>query len=692
MKKAILSIILLASGLLSGCSSEESVSRPETIGQTGTLTFSFPAPRRSVTYADTPDESDPLAATENEAAINDVTVYMFQSSGELLLVARKSASPTEVDARSVTFDVNNFKSTGSGYTFYAVANVSGNITDNFVVGSTTLDGFTSAVATATGTSPIPGNNMLMVGYTTIPDLSAITESAYTITLRHRVARFDIYNVTEDDDATNNNDQTSDETFFEITRIHVTNTFSAGYLTEEPNGQDRPDPAAKVSLRGLDAIDVSGVTGINEGLAKGAFYLWPGSLDKKENLNDESTLVEVEGVYTGDGKPVVYKVLLANDQPVEANKRYILKVSRIDRTNLVFALEVSNWDDGETITAVPSVDAVEYTDFSLNSIELPDGEDIDIDLSDNTGDSELRFSTLSENRATGDLTATLDLTVGTGYYAVANDLTPVAEGDPVVTYAGAKVKQTYKIILPKTTYPVKGTLTIKEEATTKTQTFNITSVPVYENTIRPVLVEGNYSGSEPAVNEVRYWAPVNVGATSIIYSATVAGCGYIFQWGRNVPFIYNNLGTISPDGAVSAELASTTYANTFIKNGIVPSDWLTPANNGLWSGDNAQGPCPDGWRVPTETELTVLADAYVPANFRDNRLKIPGKISGENLYLPAGGISYGSTGMSYTQGESGRYWSSSVSEDNAVNFSFNASSPSISGTSRGNGISVRCIQK
>ncbi|MDR1882615.1 MAG: FimB/Mfa2 family fimbrial subunit, partial [Prevotella sp.] len=567
MKKSILSIILLASGLLSGCSSEESVSRPETIGQTGTLTFSFPSPRRSVTYAE--DDSDPLAATENEAAINDVTVYMFQSSGELLLVARKSASPTEVDARSVTFDVNNFKSTNSGYTFYAVANVSGNITDNFVVGSTTLDGFTSAVATSTDTSPIQGSNMLMVGYTTIPDLSAITESAYTITLRHRVARFDIYNVTEDDDQTNNNDQAGDETFFEITRIHVTNTFSAGYLTEESNDQNRPDPAAKVSLRGLDAIDVSGVTGINEGLAKGAFYLWPGSLDKKENLTDASTLVEVEGVYTGDGKPVVYKVLLANDQPVVANKRYILKVSRIDRTNLVFELEVSDWDDGETITAVPSVDAVEYIDFSLNSTVLPDGEDIDIDLSDNTGDSELRFSTLSENRATGDLTATLDLTVGTGYYTVANDLTPVAEGDPVVTYAGAKVRQTYKIILPKTTYPVKGTLTIKEEATTKTQTFNITSVPVYEDTeYRPVPVEGNYSGSEPVVNEVRYWAPVNVGATSTVYNVNSPSetCGYYFQWGRS----YTQFGTYGSTGdtfggPVTATDAETTYAGKFITN-------------------------------------------------------------------------------------------------------------------------------
>ncbi|MDR1883691.1 MAG: FimB/Mfa2 family fimbrial subunit [Prevotella sp.] len=686
MKKSILSIILLASGLLSGCSSEESVSRPEAIGQTGTLTFSFPSPRRSVTYAE--DDSD-LVATENEAAINDVTVYMFQSSGELLLVARKSASPTEVDTRSVTFDVNNFKSTNSGYTFYAVANVSGNITDNFVVGSTTLDDFTSAVATSTDTSPIQGSNMLMVGYTTIPDLSAITESAYTITLRHRVARFDIYNVTEDDDATNNNDPESDETFFKITRIHVTNTFSAGYLTEEPNGQERPDPAAKVSLRGLDAIDVSGVTGINEGLAKSAFYLWPGSLDKKENLNDESTLVEVEGIYTGDGKPVVYKVLLANDQPVVANKRYILKVSRIDRTNLVFELEVSNWDDGETITAVPSVDAVEYTGFSLNSIELPDGEDIDIDLSDNTGDSELRFSTLSENRATGELTATLNLTVGTGYYTVANDLTPVAEGDPVVTYGGAKVRQTYKIILPKTTYPVKGTLTIKEEATAKTQTFNITSVPVYEDTeYRPVFVGG------------KYWAPVNVGATSIEYNVNspFEASGYAFQWGRSyAKFIYGSSGD-AVQGPLSAETAaSTTYATKFIIASEVPNDWLELENgetDNRWQGDDAQGPCPDGWRVPTGTELTVLKDKIEGAGVTNNCIKVTGTDvdAGKYLYLPAAGGRDSSSDMWHNQGTVVYCWSSTVEGTNAIRLRVDASTSFVVATNRMRACSVRCIQK
>ncbi|MDR1884290.1 MAG: hypothetical protein LBR26_16145, partial [Prevotella sp.] len=453
--------------------------------------------------------------------------------------------------------------------------------------------------------------------------------------------------------------------------------------------DRPDLADKVSLRGDDAIDVSGVTGINEGLARGAFYLWPGKLDGRDNLTDESTLIEVEGIYIGDSKPVVYKVLLAGDRPIEANKRYILTVSRIDRTNLVFALEVSQWDnEEEEMRAVPSVDAVEYTGFSLDNVAIPDGdgEDIDIDLSDNTGDSELRFSTLSENRATDELTATLDFILGTDY--AKNNFTPVVEGDPVVTYGGAKVRQTYKIILPKTTYPVKGTLTVKDEVTTKMQTFNITSVPKYENTdYTPVLVEGQYSEDGPA-DERRYWAPVNVGATLYNTTSSLEASGYYFQWGRNVPFVFDSADD-KQLGPVSATNASGIYATRFIYTES-PGDWLIPddKNDDLWSGENAQGPCPDGWRVPTGTELTVL-ESNINGATSENPVTVTGV--GGNLFLPAAG--YRNSGGSWTNRTThSRYWSSSVSGASAYALFISPSGREVSSSPRAYGYSVRCIQK
>ncbi|MDR1882116.1 MAG: hypothetical protein LBR26_04960, partial [Prevotella sp.] len=456
MKKVIISIILLASGLFSGCSSEESVSRPETAGQTGVLTFSFPAPRRSVTYAETTEEANPVDPVGDEAVINDVTIYMFEDSDEGLLKARKSASETEVGGRSVVFDVNDFTDNHTNYIFYAVANVSGNITDNFVVGQTDLDAFTSAVTIDTGTDTIPGRNMLMVGYTTIQDLATTTLPSQEIVLRHRVARFDIRNTTDDGNPANNNEATGTETFFEIRRIHVKNTFSAGYLTEENNDQDRVT-LAQASLTGDNAIDVSKVANINRGLAEGAFYLWPGKLAAGTDVDAPgSTVIEVEGIYIGDSEPtpVLFTVQLETPQDIEANKRYTLIVSRINQTTLTFALTASKWGESVDLPATPRAGAFEYAGFKLN--DAPASENID--LSNNTTDNILTFYTLSDVKTTDILEATLDLDYGTAYE---DSIAFEAVGEPVVTYSVGKIRQDYKITLPKTTYPINGTLTIKE---------------------------------------------------------------------------------------------------------------------------------------------------------------------------------------------------------------------------------------
>ncbi|MDR1882149.1 MAG: FimB/Mfa2 family fimbrial subunit [Prevotella sp.] len=694
MKKAIISVALLTAGLLSGCSSEESVSRPETIGQTGTLTFSFPAPRRSVTYAitdadATTGEDDGVDATADEALISDVTVYMFENSGSELLVARQSATAGEgAGVQSVSIDVNDFTSNDADYVFYAVANVTDNIEDNFKVGITRLDDFTIAVAAKTG-ARIPGSNMLMVGYKTIQNLSSETEQGHIINLRHRVARFDIDNTTEDEDPDNNDDESGTETFFRITKIHVFNTLAEGYLTEETNGRPLRDPLAnKADLAGGDAIVVTGKTGINTGIAEGAFYLWPGELAAKSDLDAPgSTVIKVEGIYVVDDtqiEPVVHTVQLTGEQEINANVRYTLKVSRIGGKSLRFDLVPSKWGNGPAVTATPSVGAFEYAGFELlvgGATESASLTNDNIDLSNNTGDSELTFYTESDSRATGALTAKLDLTRGTGYKP---NVTPEPDGDPVVTYSGIKVRQGYKITLPKTTYPVEGTLTIKDEKTGLEKEFAITSVPVYENTIhKPVLVEG------------KYWAPVNVGATSTTYSADLAGCGYIFQWGRSYARFTYDSGGDTHGGPATAEEAETTYANKFI---IGSNDWLSEPDVALWSGDNAQGPCPDGWRVPAKTELDVLQAKYHSGNFdvgNDNRLRIPRDPTqpGNDLYLPAAGGRTGSNGEWYSQGVTGHYWSSTASGSlSAMRCTFSGGTSSVTAVTRANGMSVRCIQK
>ncbi|MDR1884037.1 MAG: fibrobacter succinogenes major paralogous domain-containing protein, partial [Prevotella sp.] len=253
----------------------------------------------------------------------------------------------------------------------------------------------------------------------------------------------------------------------------------------------------------------------------------------------------------------------------------------------------------------------------------------------------------------------------------------------------KVRQDYKITLKKTTYPINGALTIKDEKTGLEKEFAITSVPVYENTIhKPVLVEG------------KYWAPVNVGATSTTYSADLAGCGYIFQWGRSYARFINGSEDDLEEGPLSAELASTTYADKFITN-TDGNDWLNEPDNTLWSGDNAQGPCPNGWRIPTSAEWTILRDKQHSgtATVDNRRLKIPhdpNQIGDDDLYLPACGHHDKSATSWNPPGTNGRYWSSSPATESRVSrFYFSnttGNNSTVVSYPRADGYAVRCIQK
>ncbi|MDR1881541.1 MAG: hypothetical protein LBR26_02015 [Prevotella sp.] len=692
MKKKIFSVVLVVAGLLSGCSSEESVSTPETLGKAGTLTFSFPSNRRSVTYAVDGSGTaavDDVDAIGSENEINDVSLYMFENTENGKLVNRQSVESDGGDIASVSIDVTDFVSEGGNFIFYAVANVNGNLDDNFRVGEATLDDFTYAVSLNTGSKNIQGKNMLMVGYKTIIGLSPTTPSSgHEIYLHHRVARFDIDNLSFDDDPTNDNVASGEanynpkETFFTITRIHVLNTLSEGYLTAEVNkNATRPALTAKSSLADLTAIDVSGVSGINDGIAMGSFYIWPGELAKRDNIKtDGYTVIEVEG-YSVDGILRLFTVLLDSPQSIEANKRYILSVERISQTALTFAIKSTDWVGGASVEARPeSPDgAFVYKEFNINGEPIEDsGDDVyaDIDLSDNTDDNELRFYTESDSRATGELRVRASMTLGTLY---AGDVTIETDGSSSVTYSVGKVKQYYKVLLKKTIYPIIGSITI-DDWKNNAVTFNIRSVPYYPDTeLRPVKVNG------------KYWAPVNVGATSTTYSEDLAGSGYVFQWGRGyVEFLPGVTGNTQA-GPVSAELASTTYKDKF----ITASDWLSPRNNGLWSTIDPRGPCPAGWRVPTDTELAVLNSRYSTANIEgapDNiRLRIPGDVENEDLYLPAAGYrSYNGTWA--TQGTRGTYWSSAVSGTSARYFNFYSGSSGMLTALRGDGLSVRCLQE
>jgi uncharacterized protein (TIGR02145 family) len=126
-----------------------------------------------------------------------------------------------------------------------------------------------------------------------------------------------------------------------------------------------------------------------------------------------------------------------------------------------------------------------------------------------------------------------------------------------------------------------------------------------------------------------WAPVNCG-----YHATDFKYGKLYQWGRKYGQGYegglydgdwNYQGDYSDssvpeivEGPVSLiEGQSKANENKFYTSSLsYDFDWLYPQDDKLWNSGTEENPvktiydpCPEGWRVPTKTELINLIDNY-----------------------------------------------------------------------------------
>ena len=177
-----------------------------------------------------------------------------------------------------------------------------------------------------------------------------------------------------------------------------------------------------------------------------------------------------------------------------------------------------------------------------------------------------------------------------------------------------------------------------------------------------------------------WAPFNCGATEpigkdeVITTWTAEKCGYLYQWGRNVPFAYGG----EPGDLYTGDLSvldkypnyndacknEGVYANKFIK--ASGNTWFKDYKTGsILTGDNAwpreNQPCPEGWRVPTKAELGKI-DAISPRQSN-------GKwVSPDNnrFIMPSAGYRDG-TGTSFNLGSEGCYWSSTYDAQNACSY-------------------------
>ena len=206
-----------------------------------------------------------------------------------------------------------------------------------------------------------------------------------------------------------------------------------------------------------------------------------------------------------------------------------------------------------------------------------------------------------------------------------------------------------------------------------------------------------------------WAPVNCGYKAANSEGKGFPYGKLYQWGRKYGHGYDESydesvpelveGPVMPSVAQAEE-----NKDKFYYTSVSPYDWSKVQHDDFWNSGTEStpvktkyDPCPEGWRVPTYAELDRLNNSY--SSFMTVGGQKGRYFCGDYTYLdnapqvffPAAGSRHYSDGGAYSQGDSGRYWSSSPYGDHAGYLSFNSSDVTMNDVRRPYGYSVRCVQ-
>lgn len=231
---------------------------------------------------------------------------------------------------------------------------------------------------------------------------------------------------------------------------------------------------------------------------------------------------------------------------------------------------------------------------------------------------------------------------------------------------------------------------------------------------PVDVYATCNGSSPFVYNVivsktgKNWMDRNLGASRAAFSPTDAQAyGCMYQWGRGndghasmhwtgfntgilVNSVTNTVSGVDQPYAVPGSSGMWIYDISDPYN-IQKTDWRSPINDDMWLGVNAiNNPCPDGFRVPSISELSAEFDdlnGYAIHNINDAFNN--GPASGFKI-VSAGFLNI--DGSTLSVGTGSLLYSSSVYSWHPQYVGFDTSSAwvSINGY-RGTGMPVRCVK-
>jgi uncharacterized protein (TIGR02145 family) len=174
-----------------------------------------------------------------------------------------------------------------------------------------------------------------------------------------------------------------------------------------------------------------------------------------------------------------------------------------------------------------------------------------------------------------------------------------------------------------------------------------------------------------------WMDRNLGASQVASSSTDQNAyGDLYQWGRR------------PDGHQCRTSATTSTLSSIDQplhgNFILsPTDWRSPHNNNLWQGINGvNNPCPNGYRVPTETELTTEKNSWSSSN-------TAGAFNSILKFVKSGSRIPNNASITLNYGY---YWSSTIDDVNSRARYFDDANSDPHTLVRAHGAAVRCIKE
>ena len=179
---------------------------------------------------------------------------------------------------------------------------------------------------------------------------------------------------------------------------------------------------------------------------------------------------------------------------------------------------------------------------------------------------------------------------------------------------------------------------------------------------------------------KIWMDRNLGASQVATSSIdAASYGDSYQWGRGAD------GHQCRNSATTATLSPVDKPahSNFI---LTPNaDWRSPQNDNLWQGLNGvNNPCPSGYRLPSDNELTAERLSW-SSNNAAGAFASP-------LKLPLAGSRDIRTGSIYELGSAGTYRSSTANGAYSLYLFFSSSDARIDSNSRAYGFAVRCIKE